>query len=89
MSQKNTLKISISLNDLLLSRLDDLAERKYSNRSSILRAALAEYLDKPANAPIGTNHIIYADILAEHPLVDPADTELLEILKNVKDNQHD
>lgn len=84
MSQKSIVKISITLNELLISRLDALATRKYTSRSYILRLALAEYLDKPTNAPIETNYIIYADILAENPFVDPADTELLEILKKAK-----
>lgn len=84
MNYKSTAKISITLNNQLLSRLDGLAKRKYASRSYILRAALAEYLDKPANASAETNKIIYADILAEHPHLSPDDTVMLEILKSVK-----
>lgn len=85
--QKVKVKITITLNDQLISKLEDLAERKYTSRGAIIRAALAEYIDKAENRPTDMNHIIYADILKENPYVNPADTELLEILRSQKDDK--
>jgi Arc/MetJ-type ribon-helix-helix transcriptional regulator len=85
--QKIKVKITITLNDQLISRLEELADRKYTTRSAIIRAAMAEYLDKLENAPTDTNHIIYADILKENPYVNPADTELLEFIRSQKDEK--
>jgi predicted transcriptional regulator len=67
-------KIGVRLGNRLIERVDELAERSCTSRTEIIRAAVFEYLAKPANAPVQK--------------VDPTrDVELEEVLREFRESE--
>lgn len=70
----------------MLEQVEYLARRDYTTRSGILRTALVEYMKLPGNSKSAKNTQDFSEIMAEHPYVNPNDTELLQFFKDMKEH---
>jgi len=97
-------KISVTIPPELLRRVEAFADLRYASRSEVIRRALLEYLERhgePVNVesayksePTNSDQVPQeaedlSDIMAEHPLVSPNDTELLRFLRDYEAGELD
>ena len=83
------LRITITIPDELLRRIDREAQQKLTSRSNVIRWAVQDYCEQHglprAKMPeVAQEDDDFSDLLARHPYVSPEDTELLNMYRNME-----
>ena len=82
-------RICITIPPEMLRELDKLCDHYFTNRSSLIRRALAKLMDEPTNKAIinpenQVTALKYEIIKGEHPYLDPNDGAMIKMLYDLK-----
>ncbi len=95
MARRPYVKISVTMPYDLLTRVDDLARRRYDGRSAVIRSAMRYYITREVPGLLHPSehrrpsHAMIERMRQEFPYVRPDDIELLQLLTYYKYERKD